>query len=405
MRLDCDAPEADPYDSAAARDPLGIDPIARRLSALIAAGELGTIKACLADAAAAATAIGQRDREAAMAALRDLDFLVNAAHRLDPASYKSIGGLEAQLVRLGRIVDHVPRGSVFTYGLCNPLDDRMRTFTGTGEERLFIFGLHDAMIGLDGVLVALTELARHRLDCEGARRAADELLVSWEPMVAAVVDMRRHMPPELFSQGIIPFFGSLDIAGVVYDGITGAHMQTVAVDHVLHGADASDPTYRAYVEHNLAALRPHQRALVATTLACLGQRPLLVKVTEEVERYAAGASLDAAAAAATLRSLHRFLARVSTFRVVHTRLAEDNLPLRPTATGSGGHDMELLADLLERTQEARRDVRDAETGVTLPRQRCHGDERPSRHGSCRSGPAWESHVCAPIGASRTPCVS
>lgn len=358
------------YGVVAELDPLGFDAVADQLPAWIAARELRAVLGQL----AAATGVRVPDEPlVALAALRDLEFLLTVAHALAPHSYKDVPGLEELLVALGRVARHAPRGSVFTYGACNPPDGRMRTFTGTAEERLFIRGLRAAIVGLDRVLAALSALAALPIDSAAAEVEIAAMQEGWEPMVTAAVEMRRHMPPELFSCAITPYFGELEIAGVRHDGNTGAHMQAVAVDWVLHGVGSTEPGYRAYAEHNLAALRPHQRRWVEEALAPGGgNTPLLPRLQVEL----ASGVRDPAQAAANLAGLHRLLTRVGTFRKVHLRLAETNLPLRPTPTGSGGHTLQLLEDLASRTREARRSVQEADLEGVGPLPRVPAPRRP-----------------------------
>ena len=150
---------------------------------------------------------------AALAALRDLDFLLCAVHLADPFAYKAVSGLESLLVRLGQRAGQIPRGSNSTYGPCNPPDDRMRLFTGLPEERMFVRAIADGLRGLDGVLCGLATMAHHPVDSPTVVAAAGGLVPAWEPMIEASVKMLRGMPPEVFSGRIVPCFVPLDIAG------------------------------------------------------------------------------------------------------------------------------------------------------------------------------------------------
>ena len=70
-----------------------------------------------------------------------------------------------------------------------------------------------------------------------------------------------------------------------------------------------------------------------------------------------GAVRDPATADTVLQHLESLLRRIGTFRTAHRRLAELNLPLRPTPTGSGGHTMGLLDLLASSTLRARERAR------------------------------------------------
>ena len=104
----------------------------------------------------------------ALAALRDLDFLLSAWHRIDPHTYRAVPGVEAMLVHLGNVAGHVPRGSYITYAECNPLDDRMRTFTGSVYERDFVRCLNVPARHLSNLLYLLADLANHQIDTPAA---------------------------------------------------------------------------------------------------------------------------------------------------------------------------------------------------------------------------------------------
>lgn len=80
----------------------------------------------------------------ALAATRDLGIIAAslAKHSIDLAS---VPALEQSLIELSNRTGEVPRDTVFSYGPRNPQGDRMRTFTGTKEEKKFITSFVDGM--------------------------------------------------------------------------------------------------------------------------------------------------------------------------------------------------------------------------------------------------------------------
>ena len=291
---------------------------------------------------------------AALAALRDIDFLVCAVHLADPFAYKSVPGLESLLVRLGQRAGQIPRGSNSTYGPCNPPDERMRLFTGLPEERMFIHAIADGLRGLDGVLCGLATMAHNPVDSPPVVAAAGGLEPAWEPMIEASVRMLRGMPPEVFSGRIVPCFVPLDVAGTTYQGITGAQSPNVGIDYLLWGVESADDEYLSYARTNLSEQLPSHQQLIDEVLERTGGVSLLTHIERELST---ATRLDVTAAAAVLAHLESLLRRIGTFRAAHRRLAELNMQRRTTQVGSGGHTLHLLDELGASTRQARHRVR------------------------------------------------
>lgn len=363
-------------DTAQELDPLGLDSFFRRCGAVVRQrldSLLGALTAATREASGRPLTLAE-----ALAALRDFDFLLCAVELAEPLAYKRVPGLETLLQELGSTAGHIPRGSVLTYGLCNPLDERMRLFTGRGEERSFVTELTTGMRGLDTVLRGLIALADHPVDSSDAVAGAQQLEAAWEPMIKAAVAMLRTMPPEVFSGEIVSCFVPLDIGGTHYQGVTGAQTLNVTIDYLLWGVESQDDTYRAYAQANLGDQLPPHRELVAHALDRTGGVSILTHIENQL---AGGAVRDPVAAETVLQHLESLLRRIGTFRTAHRRLADLNLPLRPTPTGSGGHTVALLEILASSTFHAReraRTLRGAQRSAA--RSRTVSDEPTTRRG-------------------------
>jgi hypothetical protein len=342
-----------PYGAVQALDPFGLDRFLAILPSLTEKRSLDPILAVLARAVRAADPSVLRHPDAAIAALRDLDFLINSAHRITTGSYKGVAGLEPLLDDLGRWADHAPRGCNFTYGLCNPAGERMRRFTTTREETDFIHAIQEGTGHLDRILLALDAMTGSRADQTVFAANAAGLAGWFGHMAKASAAMHRAMPPDVFTHQIVVFFGPLDINGRTYSGITGAQNHNCAIDYLLFGADSSDPAYLDYASNNLAALSPFHRRLLRGGLDRLGGASLLGRISTDLRRD----DIDEKAAAASLRHLDRFVTAILSFRAVHRRLAVAQLPMRPARRGSGGFDLGLLDLLIRYTRDARTRVR------------------------------------------------
>jgi hypothetical protein len=342
-----------PYQAVQALDPFSMDRFLTILPELTQSGRLGRILEMLNEAVCHADADTLRHPIPAIAALRDLDFLISSAHHISTGSYKEVFGLEMLLEDLGRWADHTPRGCNFTYGLCNPADDRMRRFTTTDEEPHFIRAIQTGTGQLDKILLALDAMTAMRIDDTSFLANASQLAAWFSHMTRANTAMLRIMPPAVFTRQIVVFFGPLDINGRTYPGITGAQNHNCAIDYLLFGADASNPTYLEYASGNLVALRPFHKRLLRGSLTRLEEESLIGRIAADLRRK----DLDVEVATASLRHLDQFLTAILSFRAVHRRLAVAQLPMRREQKGSGGFDLALLDLLIHYTREARTRVR------------------------------------------------
>lgn len=368
-------------DTAQDADPLGLDSFFQQREAVVKRrldDLLGALTTVARESGGQALTVAE-----ALAALRDVDFLLCAVELIEPLAYKRVPRLETLLEELGSTAGHIPRGSVLTYGLCNPLDERMRLFTGRGEERSFVTELTVGMRGLDAVLRGLVALADHPVDSPDAVAAAQRLEAAWEPMIKASVAMLRTMPPEVFSGEIVSCFVPLDIGGTCYQGVTGAQTLNVTIDYLLWGVESQNDTYRAYAQANLGEQLPLHRELVAHALDRTGGASILTHIEHQLAGHAV--VREPVAAETVLQHLESLLRRIGTFRTAHRRLADLNLPLRPTPTGSGGHTVVLLELLTSSTLQARER---AQTLRRTHRAAAHGrtaSDEPRTRRSGRSG--------------------
>lgn len=342
------------YAEARSLDPLGLDGFLADLPDLAASRRLDMLLNRLDGVVADFRVDILKDTSATYACLRDLDFILCACQVIQPRSYKSVARLEDLLAMLGRAAKHVPRGCNFTYGLFNPSDGRMRTFTASPDERIFIGAIQSGTRDLDDALLDVQKLTQYALSTAEFLSAAARLAVRFDSMVAAVRDVRAGVRPEFFSGTILRYLCPLDIDGQIYPAVSGALVQNVAIDYLLFGIGIEDSRYVGYVEGGLAAMLPFHTVTVRQCAQQLAGVSLLIRLKRE--RPVVGTATGSALAA--LGHLDVFLTSVLAFRAAHRRLAAENMPLRPLGLGSGGYDMALLDLLINRTRQARSDVRE-----------------------------------------------
>jgi monodechloroaminopyrrolnitrin synthase len=279
------------------------------------------------------------------AAMRDLGMIAGSL-QYHGINISSLPHLENALVALGNRTGGVPRDTVFHYAKWNPADERMRTFTGTDEERIFIHSLQEGMSGLDSCIKSLIQAQTTELGSEFA-----ELLTNakdqFDGMTNGMVEVIDKITPKVFTGEISPYFPVLNIAGKDYAAPNGAQMAVLLVDRILWGADLneSNPHYQEYLryyEDNKSYLPKEYRNDLN-----IGNESIISRIVRESE--ASGyCNFDSRNTAAD------FFNSLIRFRRPHFKTANDNFALRDKdAKGSGGYEPSTLRTLLELTYEAR----------------------------------------------------
>ncbi len=289
------------------------------------------------------------DDVTASAALRDLGFVLASLER-HGTDYRSLPGAEEALLKLGGLVDEVPRDSVYTYSLRNP-EDALRTFSDIPEEVLFISEVRRAGIALrpavDHLMAALTLPVRDPLLVEHLAASTEAFRV----FAQALLTVKRNITPEVFSTRMRPYFPPMTVGGTVLYAPGGAQMTPLLVDMAVLRPEPGDPRhawYEQYLDENLLYLPAAYRAAGDTIMA---SRPLLPRILDE-------ATGDATA---SVRNQLRLLMReILHFRLPHLQLARANMRIRPDGSlGSGGYTTDSLDHLVALTTERNQRLTDA----------------------------------------------
>lgn len=319
------------YHEASLRDPLHLDVFFEQLPAINQAGDTDTIAAALHESVASLST-APLDHQDAIAALRDLDFLVSSGvrHGLNPV--RDVPGLEATLLALSGQVGTVPRGTVTTYAIANPTDSRRRTFTGDEREALFIDSVRDTSVALENAL--------GQFEAQDPAVALASLDTSLDQAIRSVVSVMHNLSPDYFTHTLRPYFDPIEVNGQRYLGAGGAQLQFVALDYVLWGATENDPVYTSYFAENYDYLTPSQQALIGRLMAKNDGDTILKQIIVSGDRDSASAGLAA-------------LKKMKKFRYPHRKLARDNFKIRADGeVGSGSYTPDILDTLLWKTEQA-----------------------------------------------------
>jgi hypothetical protein len=333
------SPEKLTYDDIARLDPLDLDGIMPYLPELNREGNADGIHRVL----VGCIETSRRDVKTtsdAVAALRDIDFLASSLikHNIDPLI--NTPGLEDEMIRLGRLGNMVPRGTVFTYAVINPKGERGRSFTGTYEEAEFIEAVRNGTLALDQAVVSMS---KQSLTNDGALGISlYESAAAMDIMVDSIVEVRRKVSPEFFSNEMRPYFESLTIGGNKLTGSGGAQMQLLALDRMLWGNGDDDTEYQGFYEENNIYLTPMQQDALAMFLEHNNQQTIVGWLESHPEGYDN-----------TREGALELLKKIKKFRYPHRRVAQDNFKIRPAdSVGSGSYKPDILDILIAKTELA-----------------------------------------------------
>jgi monodechloroaminopyrrolnitrin synthase len=279
-----------------------------------------------------------------IASIRDLGMMASslARHGVKPTSIIPL--LEERLLQLGKLVDMVPRDTVYHYGVWNPLGDRERRFTGAAPEAALINAVRVSAPAIDATLEWLCRVIALRLDSEefvsGCREATQRL----GAILGAIEQVKKEIPPEFFAQTLRPYFAPLELGKQVFNGASAAPLSMCILDHLLWSSDCRDRAFRQFQLEQIRYNMPHWRRLYAHTLG----EPSLV--TRLIKAHSAGELRNCESIAAVVDLLQVVIAFRGRHRFVAMRAY--SVKIRQFEVGSGGYGVATLEHILELTREA-----------------------------------------------------
>lgn len=286
----------------------------------------------------------------ALAATRDLGMIAASIVR-HGTNLNTLPNLEYWLVCLSKITGEVPRDTVFSYGPRNCREERMRTFTGTPEERLFIKSFNQGMSKLGFCTLNLLKACEYSILEPEFAVLLGQTRCDFKSMVDTMVVVRKKITPKYFSNYLRPYFPPLTIDGKTYMAPGGAQMPLILIDKILWGSTSKDAVYHAYYKDNLQYLPSVYKYLAEM------MRPIALvdaALNEVGVTNAHTSSTDRRHIIASLRATHELLTEIQKFRTPHLRTAEENFRIRPAfSLGSGGYTPEILERLSRNIFEAK----------------------------------------------------
>jgi hypothetical protein len=290
--------------------------------------------------------ITQMGEVPAMAAARDLNMIASALTRFEIPLHE-VPQLESFLILLSEKTREVPTDTVFGYGARNPKGNRRRSFTLTAEEDVFIDSFTDGMNSLIVTLAALETVQTMSLTNGRYSLLVKEAMNGFQKMSESILNVRKHITPDFFTNKLRPFFEPKTIRGKTYFAAGGAQMPVTVVDLILWGVEESDRVYVGYRSENLRYLPRFYQAEVENIF----QRPSIQQAVY-TELNGNPSLNNNNNVRASLTALKELTDQIIRFRAPHFGVAKANMKIRPVGSvGSGGYDLFVLQHLISKTKK------------------------------------------------------
>lgn len=289
------------------------------------------------------------DYFAACAAMRDIGIMLGSLKRHAVEPVQVIPELEEKLNIMGNITDLPPRDTLIHYVRWNPEGKRIRTYTGTEDERQLIKSVQLAIHPLYEAIFSLNDLYNLPLSSSEFVSLSNQVLAQFDGMVQGVVNAKRNVSPQYFAEELRFYFDPITLNDREYLGPGAVEMPVFVFDHILWSCDLEDEMYtefkKAYVPYNQAIMRDLYSAYEFSP-------SLISKVINELilDNHFSETKLQGAKALVKLFNL------LKSFRAPHKKLADKAYEHAEKDAyrekGSGGYEPGVLQYILQLNLQA-----------------------------------------------------
>lgn len=293
---------------------------------------------------------------------------LQAEGKLPGSSFKYFQGLEDILLDLGKISNHVPRDSHYTYWLSNQIDGEIITFTGSDQEKYF------------NKSVNLTHELFNR-SCELIRKLVDKDIPLWsleaienlekiESNYKKVWDQYKgftllnkdsnllNMEPHFFMKRMRTYLTTYPIGGVTYSGPNAANV--AAQPRIDYLVGIVNDSYYNIVEQRMLYMHEDEKNNMVIDMQKISLTDLLYfhlhdEVDNEIKFKILIAYKKILKATSLLTNLHMGLIHRYLTKAAENLTPEEiaKLPVKPTH-GTGGKTHDETAEInLMRTSNPR----------------------------------------------------
>ena len=336
-------------------DPLGMDKALKELPRFNASKDTWSMVEMLYRYLPVPAVLNSFDYGKAIASMRDIGMLLGSLKRHGVEPVEAVPELDYILGELSHKTDLPPRDTLIHYSSWNPAGERMRTYTGTEDEKYLIRSVQIAMHPLLDAIYGLIRLYHTPLDDPGFLEVCTEVNESFKAMVDAIVLAKRKVSPMVFANELRFYFDPITLYGRAFIGPGAVEMPVFVFDHVLWSTDSDDAEYNEFKTTYLPFVLPEIREIYYD----FAQRDSLVKrVKKELEadqRF----SLEKINAA---KAVLRLFTTLKSFRMPHKKLADkayEQQDEQHRSKGSGGYSTLILAEIILMTVQQYNDLDEA----------------------------------------------
>ena len=279
--------------------------------------------------------------EEAIAAMRDLGIFMGILKRNGIEPVEEIPELEYVLLVLMVKTDLPPRDTLSHYTLWNPSGERMRTYTGTNDERQLIESVKMAFPDLIDAILMLDLIYSKPFDDLEFVTACQMAKKKMEAMVMGIVHAKRNVSPAFFANELRFYYDPIKVDyRKEYIGPGAVELPMFLFDHILWNCDLEDNEYITFKEGYL----PFNLKFVRDIYWKYKGKPSLLSVIKD--------NLDSNPSKKSIRAAETvldFFNILKSFRMPHKKLAEQVYAHKDEhnrAGGSGGYTIDILHHIL-----------------------------------------------------------
>lgn len=262
-------------------------------------------------------------------------------HNIEPETV--VSDLALKLKLLGEKTDLPPRDTLLHYTVWNPDGERLRTYTGTNDEKQLIESvkigtspLVSAIKGLRDLYFISPESIAFGIECEQVKN-------SLEKMVKAIVHAKKNVSTYYFANELRLYFDPITLEKEIYLGPGAVEMPLFVFDHILWGSDCLEEEYIKFKKTYIPYILPEIRIIYNEFS---GSKSLLTKISDMLDN---SATFDRNTLH-SIKKLRDLCLVLKSFRMPHKKMAEESYSQDGENTrqkGSGGYQTDILAYIMQ----------------------------------------------------------
>src|SRR5690606_36101278 len=242
-------------------DPLSADNKLTLLPELNKSRDIKGLVQMLSDLVPSVAEASQSDYFQAAASIRDIGMVLGSLKRHGTEPEHMVEDLDTILRILGEKTDLPPRDTLIHYTVWNPDGDRLRTYTGTDDEKHLIESVKIAMAPLVQAIKDLRDLYFLSPSSEAFPQLCEKVRENLEKMVKAIVHAKKNVSTYYFATELRLYFDPITLGGKEYLGPGAVEMPLFVFDHLLWGADVFDDEYVQFRNTYLPYVLPEMRVI------------------------------------------------------------------------------------------------------------------------------------------------